>query len=169
MQRLFVFSEMAVVVRAWHEVDPTNAGGDEAGVRVEIRLLGDVGRRGTPSAAQAVLVDQPVWRADLFDLIEGQPGNFARAHFHPRFDGFEPSERCWDDALSSDPMAWLAVQLADLATRLEKGGVRLEGEARQRVDADGDDLAQAVPEIVATAEAILAEVRRPSVPIAGSA
>ena len=90
MQRMFVLSTVAVLVRAWHEPDPTNSGGDEAGVRVEIRLLGDTGRRGSPSAAQALVVDQPVWRADLFDLVEGPPANFARAHFHPRFEGVEP-------------------------------------------------------------------------------
>lgn len=169
MQRMFVLSTVAVLARAWHEPDPTNSGGDESGVRVEVRLLGDTGRRGSPSAAQAVLVDQPVWRADLFDLIEGRPGNFARAHFHPRFEGVEPCDRSWDEALSADPMAWLAIQLGDLVSLLERGGVRLEGDARRRADADADELRQAVPEIVATAEAILGEVRRPSLPTASRA
>jgi hypothetical protein len=137
-------------------------------VRLEVRLLGDVAHRGSESAGQPILVDQPVWRADLFDLVDGQPGNFARAHFHSRFDGVEPSDRYRDDALSSDPMAWLATQLADLARLLEKGGIQIEGQEVKRVEADGDELRQAVPEIVATAEAILAQVRRPSIPIATS-
>jgi hypothetical protein len=160
---MFVFSTVAVVVREWHERDPA---GDEAGVRLEVRLLGSAGHRGSQSAAQTVLVDQPVWRADLFDLIDGEPANFARAHFHPHFDGVEPCERCWDDHLSSDPIAWTAIQLADLALLLQRGGIEVEGQ-RLEVDADSLELRHAIPEIVAAAEAVLAEVRRPSAVPAG--
>jgi hypothetical protein len=157
MQRVFVFSATAVLVREWHESNPA---GDEAGVRLEVRLLGDVNPRGSRSAAQAIVVDQPVWRADLFDLVDEAPGNFARAHFHPRFDGVEPCDRCWHDALSSDPMAWLATQFRDLNALLQQAGIQ-PGPAigLEQIEADGAELRQAVPEIVAAAEAVFADVR----------
>jgi hypothetical protein len=154
---MFVFSKTAVLVWEWHERNPA---GDEAGVRLEVRLLGDVGPRGSASAAQAVLVDQPVWRADLFDLVDEPPGNFARAHFHPRFHGVEPSDRCWDDALSADPMAWVAAQLGNLESLLRRSGAQPGVTiGLEQVEADGAQLRQAVPEIVAAAEAALATVR----------
>jgi hypothetical protein len=156
---MFVFSTTAVLVWEWHERDPA---GEEAGVRLEVRLLGFAGHRGSESAAQAILVDQPVWRADLFDLVDGEPGDFARAHFHDHFDGVEPCDRCWDDDLSSDPIAWVANQLADLALLLQRAGIHVEGQLLDWVGADTVELRRAVPEIVAAAQAVLAEVRRPS-------
>ena len=57
---------------------------------------------------------RPLWRADLFDRLDGAPGNYAVAHYHPQFAGDEPSGRNWDQALTADPWAWLAAQLASL-------------------------------------------------------
>ena len=42
------------------------------------------------------------------------PGNYSVAHYHPQFAGDEPSSRNWDQALTADPWAWLAAQLASL-------------------------------------------------------
>jgi len=70
MQQVFVFEKVAVLVRTWHEpMEPP-----ERGARVEVRLLADEPRRGSPSAAQRVVIDQPVFRADLFDQVDGPIG-----------------------------------------------------------------------------------------------
>ena len=89
MQQAFVFEKVAVLVGPWHEpMEPP-----ERGARVEVRLLADEPRRGSRSAAQRLVVDQPVFRADLFDQVDGPPGNLRSAHFHPRFHGVEPCDR----------------------------------------------------------------------------
>ena len=63
MLQAFVFERVAVLVGPWHEpVDPP-----ERGTRVEVRLLDLEPRRGSWSAAQRVVIDDPVFRADLFD------------------------------------------------------------------------------------------------------
>ena len=116
---------MAVLVSPWHEpVDPP-----ERGTRVEVRLLDQEPRRGSWSAAQRVVIDQPAFRADLFDLVDRPPGNLASAHFHPNFDGVEPSDRIWPDEIKQDPAGWLAGELADLGHLLDRAGVD-SGDAR---------------------------------------
>ena len=66
MQQAFVFERVAVLVGPWHEpVEPP-----ERGARVEVRLLANEPRRGSRSAAQRVVLDQPVFRADLFDQVD---------------------------------------------------------------------------------------------------
>jgi hypothetical protein len=57
-----------------------------------------------------------LWRADLFDRLAGQPGNFSAAHYHPHFTGDEPSSRMWDPALTADPWGWLGEQVASLGS-----------------------------------------------------
>ncbi|MCI0633973.1 MAG: hypothetical protein L0206_08685, partial [Actinobacteria bacterium] len=86
MQQAFVFDRVAVIVLPWHEpMDPP-----ERGTRVEVRLLADEPPQGSRFAAQRVVIDQPVFRADLFDQTNAPPGNLRSAHFHPYFDGVEP-------------------------------------------------------------------------------
>src|SRR6266508_3566354 len=119
MQQAFVFEKVAVLVFPWSEpMQPP-----ERGARVEVRLLVDEPRRGSRSAAQRVVIDQPVFRADLFDQVDGPPGNLRSAHFHPRFDGVEPCERDWRDEIRADPIGWLEAQLGDLRQVLEESGV----------------------------------------------
>jgi hypothetical protein len=113
MQRIFTFDTTAVLVRHWFEIDLDDAS-MEHGCRVELRELAPRVHRGTESAAQLVTIDQPLWRADLFDRLDGPIGSFDAAHYHPHFDGVEPSERVWDDDLTADPWAWLAGQLQTL-------------------------------------------------------
>jgi hypothetical protein len=153
MRQVFVFDGVAVLVGPWHEpMDPP-----ERGTRVEVRLLEDEPRRGSRFAAERVVIDQPVFRADLFDQTTHPPGNLRSAHFHPGFDGIEPSDRSWDEAIQRDPTTWLAAQLADLPGLLERSGVDVSG--APWLDADAAALRDAVPTVVAAVEATWAEVR----------
>jgi hypothetical protein len=153
MRQAFVFEKVAVVVGPWFE--PGEAAGlpperSERGARVEVRLLAAEPPRGTRSAAQRVVVDLPVFRADLFDRLDAAPGNLRSAHFHPWFDGVEPCDRHWPDGIRSDPVGWLATELGDLERLLARGGV---------ADGDGDSFArdavalrEAIPSVTAAVE-----------------
>jgi len=109
----FVYSRVAVLVRHWFEIGLTD-GVLEHGARLELRLLDPQPHRGTESAAQRFVIDRPVWRADLFDRLDRPAGSFSAAHFHPRFDGDEPSDRVFRDEITTDPWAWTVAQLSDL-------------------------------------------------------
>ena len=104
----FLFERYAVTVKQWIEHTPD---GDERGARVEIQRL-ETHPTGSQYASVPLALTHPVWRADLFTLISGAPGNFDRAHYHPVFDGVEPSDRQWADDLPSDPFGWLRTQLS---------------------------------------------------------
>ena len=146
MQQAFVFDRVAVVVLPWHEpMDPP-----ERGTRVEVRLLADEAQRGSRYAAQRVVLDQPVFRADLFDQTNAPPGNLRSAHFHPHFDGVEPSDRAWDEKIQADPTGWLATELGDLRHLLERAGVDVADTPWLHDDAAA--LREAVPAIVAAVE-----------------
>jgi hypothetical protein len=143
----FVFEKVAVLVGPWREpMDPP-----ERGARVEVRLLADEPRRGSRAAAQRVVLDQPVFRADLFDQADGPPGNLRSAHFHPRFEGVEPCDRHWPDEIRADPTGWLETQLGDLRRLLEESGVDVTGAAW--VDVDAAALRVAIPDVVAAVDA----------------
>jgi hypothetical protein len=133
----FVYNEVAVLVRHWFEVSLEDSH-LEHGARIELRLRAQEPRRGSESAAQRIVADQPVWRADLFDRIDGVPGGFEAAHFHPRFLGVEPSERHWADEVKTAPWEWLRERLCDVAGIAATGGVRLRdpGVEREQVGAD---------------------------------
>jgi hypothetical protein len=111
MWQAFVFEETAVTVRHWFEIDLQD-GGLEHGCRVEVRRLAHPERRGSESAAQRTVLDQPIWRADLFDRLGSPPGTFTAAHFHSTFDGVEPGPREWSPDLTRDPWGWTAEQLS---------------------------------------------------------
>jgi hypothetical protein len=153
MRQAFVFEKVAVLIGPWHEpMDPP-----ERGARVEVRLLADEPQRGSRSAAQRVVIDQPVFRADLFDQVNAAPGNLHSAHFHSRFADAEPCERQWNDSLQQDPTGWLSTQLGDLRELLERSGIATE----DAVWLDGDALAlrDAIPAIIAAIEAVWESVR----------
>jgi hypothetical protein len=154
MKQVFVFEGVAVIVMPWHEpMDPP-----ERGTRVEIRLLGDEPPRGSRYAAERVVIDEPVFRADLFDQMTAPPGNLHSAHYHPNFHGIEPCDRVWSDELKQDAAAWLAGQLSDLRALLVRSKrADISGEAW--VDADTAALKEAAPTIVAAVEATWAAVR----------
>lgn len=147
----FVYSEVAAVVRHWFEVDL----GDshlEHGARIELRLLDPQPHRGSESAAQRIVLDDPVWRADLFDRVDGEPGAFGAAHFHPHFEGVEPSRRHWAAKVKAAPWQWLEDQLADIAAVCTAAGVRL-----REPTAEAELVRADAPTIVAAAQRRAAE------------
>ncbi len=153
VRQAFVFEGVAVLVGPWREpMDPP-----ERGARVEVRLLQDEPKRGSPSAAERVVIDQPVFRADLFDQANHPPGNLRSAHFHPRFDGIEPQDRHWDDAIQADATGWLTAELSDLPGLLKRAGAEVDG--APWLDADTAALRDATPAIVAVVDQAWSEVR----------
>jgi hypothetical protein len=148
-----VFDGVAVLVGPWHEpMDPP-----ERGARVEVRLLELAPKRGSRFAAERVVLDQPVFRADLFDQTDSPPGNLKSAHFHPSFDGIEPCDRHWEAAIKEDPATWLAGELNDLPGLLARSGADVADAAWLASDAAA--LRVVVPAIVDVVERTWAEVR----------
>jgi len=157
MLQAFVFDHVAVLVFPWKEpIDPP-----ERGARVEVRLRPDEPHRGSYAAAQRVVVDDPVFRADLFDQLTAPPGNLRSAHFHPHFDGVEPCDRVWPAELKQDPTGWLASELSDLAGMLARADV--DAATAAWVDRDAAELRDAIPTIVAAVEATWGMVRASAV------
>jgi hypothetical protein len=146
MIRSFVFSRVGVLVRHWFEID-LDDGSMEHGARLELRLLEPEPHRGTESAAQRFVLDRPVWRADLFDRLGDPAGTFSVAHFHPHFDGNEPSERAWSPEIKADPWSWAQRQLSDIGRLCVTSSVGVEDLAD-----DVDDLRQEAEAIVRAAE-----------------
>jgi hypothetical protein len=139
---------VAVLVRHWFEIGLTD-GVLEHGARLELRLLEPQAHRGTESAAQRFVIDRPFWRADLFDRLDRPAGTFSAAHFHPRFDGDEPSDRVFREELTADPWAWAAGQLSDLEAVGDAAGLPPDA-----VKDDAQDVREQVARIVDTARAV---------------
>jgi hypothetical protein len=153
MRQVFVFEKVAVIVAPWHEpAEPP-----ERGARVEVRMLADEPKRGSQFAAERVVIDTPVFRADLFDQLDAPPGNLRSAHFHPHFDGIEPCDRHWEARIKSDPTGWLADELGDLPRLLQRGGVN--GEDTASIARDSDALRAAIPAVTAAVETVWQMVR----------
>ena len=148
MLHSFVHSRVAVLVRHWFEIGLTD-GVLEHGARLELRLLEPQPHRGTESAAQRFVIDRPVWRADLFDRLDRPAGTFSAAHFHPRFNGNEPSDRVFEEKLTADPWAWAAAQLSDLETVADAAGLPPDAVAD-----DATDIREQAALIVDTARAL---------------
>jgi len=142
----FVFDEVAVLVRHWFEIDLADSH-TEHGARIELRLLAEQPHRGTESASQRYVIDQPAWRADLFDRLDAPVGGFDAAHFHPRFAGVEPSERHWADPVRDEPWVWLGEQLSNVERLVEAAGLTL-----RRPGMDNVQVRVAAPQIVAAAQ-----------------
>jgi hypothetical protein len=127
----FAYCSIAIVVRHWFEIGPQD---EEHGCRVELRSVPRLVHRGTESASQLLIIDRALWRADLFDLVGGEPGNFARAHYHPSFAYTEPTDRAWDHRLTNDPMSWIVDRLQNLAETVDD-------HAKAELDLDADQQA----------------------------
>jgi hypothetical protein len=152
------FERVGVVASDLYFVDPDPGPGQEGaerGVRVEVRLFDRPPLTGSIYAAQPIVIDRPVWRADLFESVAGVPGSHDRTHHHPRFRGWEPGARQFEPSLSTDPIGWLTGQLANLPALL--AGAQLD-----ETDVGPDDarqLAAAAPHIARDVAGLLHRVR----------
>ena len=152
------FERIGVVAGDLYFVDPDPSPGQEGaerGVRLEVRLLDRPPLTGSIYAAQPIVIDRPVWRADLLESVAGAPGSHDRIHHHPHFRGWEPGARQFDQALSDDPIGWLTDRLAHLPELLAGAEVE-EGDVGPD---DGRALAAAAPEIAGVVATLLARVR----------
>jgi hypothetical protein len=147
MHQAFVFEKVAVVVGPWWEPGEP----PERGARVELRFRPEEPNRGSESAAQRIVIDEPLFRADLFDQLGEPPGNLRAAHFHPGFDGVEPRPRQWPEAIKQDPTGWLTAQLGDLRNLLEQSGFDV---------VDGDWIDDDAAALRAVLDAIVAAVEQ---------
>lgn len=157
MLQLFGFTTVAVALSDLYFVDPEPEPGQdspERGVRLEVRLLERQPLRGSIYSAQPIALGRPVWRADLLESVESEPGSFDRTHHHPEFDGWEPGRRRFVPELSADPLGWVGERLADLPGLLADAAID-DGDIDP---ADAARLREAVPEIVEAAGRLLSRV-----------
>jgi hypothetical protein len=158
MLQAFVFERVGVVVGDLYFVDPDPRPGQEGpehGVRLELRVFDRGELRGSIYSAMPIEVGQPIWRVDLLESVDGKPGSFDRTHHHPKFTGWNPGPRTYVRELSSDPLGWLAGQLADLPAVLARAGV-----AQDVADpSDAGNLRDIAPAIAGVAAMMLDKVR----------
>jgi len=107
------------------------------------------------SPGRPIEVGAPIWRADLLETADGPPGSLNRAHHHPAFNGWNPSNRVFDLNSSTDPVRWVGEQLSDLDALLIRAGLQTD----QSLAADAESLRGCVPEIMAAVRSLLDQVR----------
>ncbi|MFC5144971.1 hypothetical protein [Streptomyces aureoversilis] len=154
MLYVFGFERIGVVASDMYFVDPDPIPGQEGaerGVRLEVRVLRPGDLPGGIYASRPVVVDRPLWRADLLESVAGPSGSLDRAHHHPKFDGWEPGGRVFVEELSAAPLDWVAGRLADLDTLLAEADVP----ASEAGPDDAADLRNAVPDIMAAVRRLL--------------
>lgn len=152
------FERVGVVASDLYFVDPDPKPGQEGaehGVRLEVRLVDRPPLTGSVYAAQPIVIDRPVWRADFLETVKGEPASADRHHHHPSFRGWEPGGRRYDEAIRTDPMSWLEKQLSDLPGLLAGA----EMPAGSVGPGDAAQLAAAAPQIAATVAGLLSQVR----------
>lgn len=152
------FDRLGVVVGDLYFVDPNTdqgAGGAERGVRLELRTFERGAPRGSVYAAVPIAVERPLYRLDLLETVDSEPGSLNHAHHHPSFDGWEPGTRVFDEGLSADPVGWLEAQLSDVEAFLDGIGVDRSELGPGDVSALGD----AAPLVVGAVAHLLEEVR----------
>ena len=158
MLHVFGFNSVGVAIGDLYFVDPNPGRGQEGaerGVRLEVRFLETKPSGGSIYAANPILVDRPIWRADLLESVSGPPGSHDRTHHHPRVRGWEPGGRQFDEAMSADPLGFVGKRLGDLRGLVEGAGLDLS-EIDER---DPAELREAVPEILAVTGRLLDGVR----------
>jgi hypothetical protein len=142
----FIFeNSFAITVEPFVVLDPNS--GDENGARIQVRRVHGDAEAGTQ-------LGEPLWRGDLFKLTAGHPGNWDRAHYHPRFNGLEAGPRLTHPELSKDPLTWALTQLGDihaLATRAAAPDLAaIAGRVQPQVDAVHDEIRAALQKCAAT-------------------
>ena len=104
MLQAFVFEKVGVVVGDLYFLDPypdPGQEGPEHGVRLELRVFDRGKLKGSIYAAIPIAVGKPIWRVDLLEAVDGEPGSFNRTHHHPRFTGkWDPEPRDFERELS---------------------------------------------------------------------
>ncbi len=156
MLYVFGFDRVGVVVGDLYFVDPEPAKGQEGaehGVRMELRLMGRGEPAGSIYAATPITVDQPVWRADILEAVDGRP--FDRTHHHPAFTGWDPIARVFVRELSADPLGWLGRRLSNLEDLLTEA----QFPAETAGPSDAAELRRAASEIVDVTRRLLDRVR----------
>jgi len=121
----FGFERVGVLVGDLYFLNPRPEPGQqgaERGVRLEVRMLEKGELKGSIYSAQPIAVDRPIWRADLLESVDSEPGSLDRVHHHPDFRGWEPGKRHFDAEMSAAPLDFLARRLADLEGMLERAG-----------------------------------------------
>jgi hypothetical protein len=154
---MFGFERIGVVASDLYFIDPRPQPGQEGaerGVRLEVRMISPGELKSSIYSARPIEVGEPVWRADLLESADGQPGSLDRAHHHPRFSGWNPGRRVFDEALSADPVSWVGEQLSDLPALLERAGVA----DYETFAADAAGLRGCVPQIMAAVRSLLERV-----------
>jgi hypothetical protein len=154
----FGFERVGVLVSDLYFVNPDPLEGQEGaerGVRIEVRLLERGDLKGSIYSAQPIVVDRPVWRADLLESVDSEPGSLDRAHHHPRFRGWEPGGRAFEADLSAAPLDFVGARLADLDGLVAAAG--LPPDAVGPTDADA--LRAALPEVMAATRRLLDRVK----------
>jgi hypothetical protein len=157
MLHAFVFERVGVVVGDLYFLDPNPHKGQEGaehGVRLELRVFDRGDLKGTIYSAMPIEVGRPIWRVDLLESVDGKPGSFNRTHHHPKFNGWDPTDRQFLRELSSDPLGWLSAQLSDLPAVLERAGVPPE----VADPSDAASLRDIAPAIVGVASMMLDKV-----------
>lgn len=152
------FERVGVVAGDLYFIDPDPAPGQEGaerGVRLEVRLLERPPLTGSIYAAQPIVIDRPIWRADLLETVAGPPGSHDRTHHHPKFRGWEPGRRQFDPGMTEDPIGWLTGRLQDLPGLMEGAEI----DASEAGPNDAADLAGAAGDIASTVRDLLARVR----------
>jgi hypothetical protein len=148
LRRAFLFETIGITAQLWSE---QSSDGQEIGVRVEMQRLDEQPREREYDAVELRLHD-PIFRADLFTIDTGAPGNFDRAHYH-RFEGRFPGERFFDPALADSPLTWLAGRLSDLDGLLEAAG-----RPELQHAADARRVAESVRSIVAAVQELMSMI-----------
>ena len=144
------FDRAGVAISDLYFVDPNLDQGDdgaERGVRLELRIFERDELKGSVYSAVPIRIDRPIWRVDMLETVDSEPGSLNRAHHHPKFHGWDPGMRVFDEELSADPRSWIRKQLADIDGVLERAGVSPD-------ELGPDD----VPSLRAAADKIAAEL-----------
>lgn len=152
----FALDRLGLVVSDIYFVDPRPDEGQEGaerGVRLELRVLDAERTSASHYASRPVTFGRPAWRVDLLGAASSPPGTLDRAHHHPVFDGWEPSDRHFEPDLTADPVGWLDRELGDLATVLVRAGL-----PPAEYEADIRAMASAVPAVLVRVGELLSGV-----------
>lgn len=156
MLQVFGFNGVCVAIGDLYFLDPEPSSGQEGaehGVRLEVRLLESGPAKGSIYASRPIALGRPVWRADLLETVNGEPGSFDRTHHHPHVQGWEPGPRQFDPEMTADPIDWLGRRLGDLDALMDEAGL-------PRTDPDdAAALRGVIPEIQSAVGHLLREVR----------